>query len=108
MNAQSKSAPVAQDNVLLRLKRGESVPKIVRKNKETAKIGNLFFEYVQDTSLRDYGINSYAVADALMQEGLIDVNYETGWYTWRGTPMTKGEFLTKFGPREARIAQIAK
>lgn len=89
-------------NPLTRMRKGESVADLPRPIKKVAKIGNLYHEFVKDTSLQRKGVKGIHVAQELEVAGLITVDYSTNMYAWKGEPMSRQEFLDVYS-REQKI-----
>lgn len=88
-----KLGVVGETNPLTRMINGESVPDLPRPMKKVAKIGNLYHEYVKDTSLQRKGVKAIHVAEVLADLNLITVDHSTGLYAWKAEPISKQEFL---------------
>ena len=85
------------DNVFTAMRNGEEVPDIVREHKSVAKIGNLYFEYIEKTSFKEKGGKSIQLARDLHEQGLIILDEDSGLYSWIGKPLTKQEMLDRYG-----------
>lgn len=103
--AQKKMGPASiENNPLFQLSQGKDVPSSIPAHRKSGRIGNLFFEYIQNVqSLRGKVRNGEAVAQYFESLNLMAVDWERGTYTWSGEPMSKTEFLRKVSPLTAAV-----
>lgn len=104
----SKLTVATDVNPLARMRNGESVEDLPRPIKKVAKIGNLYHEFVKDTSLQRKGVKGIHVAQELEAMGMIAVDYTTNLYAWKDKILSRQEFLDIYSRNQKVKAANAK
>jgi len=102
VTAASKSeARSIESNPLFRLSQGMQA-QAAETHRKTARVGNLFFEYVQNVqNLRGVVTAGEQVAEFLESLDLIVWDRDGGTYMWKSEPLMKAEFLRLIRPLTA-------
>jgi hypothetical protein len=86
-----------EQNPLFLLAKGIQPVSQLAAHKKSAKVGNLFFEYVQNANTLKGVVRSGAqVAEYLESLNLITWDRTNDRYMWIGEPMTRSQFLAMF------------